>query len=76
MVGVGKGEVAFPFMRMSEREVDVRFQYRYTNTWPRAIRVVGAGVLSNVRKLVTHRFFLSRRLCARLRRARIRRAGR
>ena len=56
VVGVGKSEMAFPFMRMSTREVDVRFQYRYANTWPRAIRLVEAGVLSDVRKLVTHRF--------------------
>ena len=56
VVGVGKSEMTFPFMRMSTREVDVRFQYRYANTWPRAIRLVEAGVLSDVRKLVTHRF--------------------
>jgi len=56
VVGVGKSEITFPFMRMSTREVDVRFQYRYANTWPRAIRLVEAGVLSDVRKLVTHRF--------------------
>ncbi|KAF8496797.1 GroES-like protein [Russula emetica] len=56
VVGVGKSEVQFPFMRMSTREVDVRFQYRYANTWPRAIRLLEAGVLGDVRKLVTHRF--------------------
>jgi len=56
VVGVGKSEMGFPFMRMSTREVDVRFQYRYANTWPRAIRLVEAGVLGDVRKLVTHRF--------------------
>ena len=56
VLGVGKSEMVFPFMRMSTREVDVRFQYRYANTWPRAIRLVEAGVLSDVRKLVTHRF--------------------
>jgi L-iditol 2-dehydrogenase len=60
VVGVGKSEMAFPFMRMSTREVDVRFQYRYANTWPRAIRLVEAGVLpvGDVRRLVTHRFRL------------------
>jgi L-iditol 2-dehydrogenase len=56
VVGVGKSEMQFPFMRMSTREVDVRFQYRYANTWPRAIRLLEAGVLGDVRKLVTHRF--------------------
>ncbi|KAH9984464.1 chaperonin 10-like protein [Russula vinacea] len=45
----GTSEIAFPFMRMSTREVDVRFLYRYANTWPRAIRLVEAGVLGDVR---------------------------
>ncbi|KAG0134711.1 sorbitol dehydrogenase [Tuber indicum] len=56
VVGVGKDEMKFPFMRPSTREVDLKFQYRYCNTWPRAIRLLGSGILSNIRKLVTHRF--------------------
>ena len=54
VLGIGKSEMTFPLMRMSTREVDVRFQYRYT--WLREIRLVEVGVLSDVRKLVTHRF--------------------
>ncbi|KAI9445752.1 GroES-like protein [Lactarius psammicola] len=56
VVGVGKNEMQFPFMRLSTREVDLRFQYRYANTWPKAIRLMEAGLLSDIRKLVTHRF--------------------
>ncbi|KDQ61455.1 hypothetical protein JAAARDRAFT_30893 [Jaapia argillacea MUCL 33604] len=56
VVGVGKNEMKFPFMRLSTREVDLKFQYRYANTWPKAIRLVNSGVLAGVRKLVTHRF--------------------
>ncbi|KAI0261754.1 GroES-like protein [Gloeopeniophorella convolvens] len=56
VVGVGKNEMQFPFMRLSTREVDLRFQYRYANTWPKAIRLVESGVLGDIRKLVTHRF--------------------
>ncbi|KAI9436315.1 GroES-like protein [Lactarius indigo] len=56
VVGVGKNEMQFPFMRLSTREVDLRFQYRYANTWPKAIRLVEAGLLSDIRKFVTHRF--------------------
>lgn len=56
VVGVGKNEMKFPFMRLSTREVDLKFQYRYCNTWPKAIRLVDSGVLSGIRKLVTHRF--------------------
>ncbi|KAI0058746.1 GroES-like protein [Artomyces pyxidatus] len=56
VVGVGKNEMQFPFMRLSTHEIDLRFQYRYANTWPKAIRLVDSGVLKDVRKLVTHRF--------------------
>jgi L-iditol 2-dehydrogenase len=64
VVGVGKSEMQFPFMRLSTREVDVRFQYRYANTWPRAIRLLEAGVLGDVRKLVTHRFTIEEAVSA------------
>ncbi|KAI2783636.1 GroES-like protein [Daldinia loculata] len=57
ITGVGKNEINFPFMRASTREVDVEFQYRYCNTWPRAIRLVENGVV-DLSKLVTHRFKL------------------
>lgn len=56
VVGVGRNEMVFPFMRLSTREVDLKFQYRYCNTWPRAIRLVDSGVLGRIRRLVTHRF--------------------
>lgn len=55
VIGVGKDEIQVPFMRLSTREIDLQFQYRYSNTWPRAIRLVRGGVI-DVRNLVTHRF--------------------
>lgn len=58
VIGVGKDTMSFPFMRLSAREIDLKFQYRYANTWPRAIRLVDSGVLADIRKLVTHRFAL------------------
>jgi len=57
VIGVGKNELNFPFMRCSTREVDLQFQYRYCNTWPRAIRLVQNGVI-DMKKLVTHRYKL------------------
>lgn len=57
IIGVGKNEINFPFMRASTREIDVQLQYRYCNTWPRAIRLVENGVI-DLTKLVTHRFKL------------------
>ncbi|KAH0542975.1 N-terminal acetyltransferase A complex catalytic subunit ard1 [Glutinoglossum americanum] len=55
VIGVGKDEIKIPFMRLSTREVDLQFQYRYNNTWPRAIRLANSGVV-DLGKLVTHRF--------------------
>ncbi|KAM3514017.1 hypothetical protein MY11210_002334 [Beauveria gryllotalpidicola] len=55
IIGVGKDEIRIPFMRASVREVDVQLQYRYSNTWPRAIRLLRSGVI-DLSKLVTHRF--------------------
>lgn len=57
VIGVGKNEMNLPFMRLSVREVDLQFQYRYCNTWPRAIRLVQSGLI-DMKKLVTHRFDL------------------
>ncbi|KAL7791333.1 GroES-like protein [Trichoderma ceciliae] len=55
IIGVGKNEINIPFMRASVREVDIQLQYRYSNTWPRAIRLIENGVL-DLSKFVTHRF--------------------
>ncbi|KAI0466634.1 GroES-like protein [Xylaria cf. heliscus] len=57
VIGVGKNEMNFPFMRCSTREIDLVFQYRYCNTWPRAIRLLENGVI-DLSKLVTHRYKL------------------
>ena len=58
VIGVGKSEIQIPFMRLSTQEIDLQFQYRYSNTWPKAIRLVQSSVI-NVEKLVTHRFNMS-----------------
>ncbi|KAK3954861.1 L-arabinitol 4-dehydrogenase [Pseudoneurospora amorphoporcata] len=55
VIGVGKNEIQIPFMRASVREVDLQFQYRYCNTWPRAIRLVENGLV-DLTRLVTHCF--------------------
>ena len=57
VIGVGKPEMSLPFMRLSTQEIDLQFQYRYANTWPRAIRLVESGVI-NLKRLVTHRYDL------------------
>jgi L-iditol 2-dehydrogenase len=59
VIGVGRNEIKFPFMRASTREVDVQLQYRYSNTWPRAIRLLESGTV-DLSALVTHRFPLEK----------------
>ena len=57
VIGMGKDKLEIPFMRMSAREIDLQFQQRYVNTWPRAIRVLESGMV-DLKKLVTHEFCL------------------
>lgn len=56
VISVGKNEMNIP-STMSTREVDLQFQYRHCNAWPRAIRLVQAGLV-DMKKLVTYRFDL------------------
>jgi L-iditol 2-dehydrogenase len=57
VIGVGKPEQTMPFMHLSANEIDVKFQYRYANQYPKAIRLVEAGLI-NLKPLVTHRYKL------------------
>ena len=47
--------VLYAVFPSSTQEIDLQFQYRYANTWPRAIRLVESGVIA-LDRLVTHRF--------------------
>lgn len=57
-IGNSKPEMEIPYMQLSTQEIDLQFQYRYANTWPRAIRLVESGVI-DMHRLVTHRFDLT-----------------
>ncbi|KAF5387370.1 hypothetical protein D9757_005763 [Collybiopsis confluens] len=63
IIGVGKNEQSFPFMHLSANEIDVQFQYRYANQYPKAIRLIAGGLI-NVKPLVTHRFSLEEAVSA------------
>ncbi|KIK61766.1 hypothetical protein GYMLUDRAFT_42808 [Collybiopsis luxurians FD-317 M1] len=63
IIGVGKNEQVFPFMHLSANEIDVQFQYRYANQYPKAIRLIAGGLI-NVKPLVTHRFTLEEAVAA------------
>ncbi|GMK57854.1 hypothetical protein CspeluHIS016_0406880 [Cutaneotrichosporon spelunceum] len=55
VIGVGKSEQTYPFGYMSTNEIDLQFQYRYANQYPKAIRLVAEGLI-DLKPLVTHRF--------------------
>lgn len=57
VIGVGKEKMEIPFMRCSANEVDLQFQQRYVNMWPRAIRVLQSGMI-DLGAMVTHHFAL------------------
>lgn len=57
VIGCGKDFQNIPFAHMSSREIDIRFQYRYKDTYPKAIALVSSGLI-NLKPLVTHRFAL------------------
>lgn len=57
VIGCGKDFQNIPFAHMSAREIDLRFQYRYKDTYPKAISLVSSGLI-NLKPLVTHRFTL------------------
>ncbi|PLW36419.1 hypothetical protein PCANC_15209 [Puccinia coronata f. sp. avenae] len=59
VIGVGKDKVTLPFSHMSENEVDLQFQFRYANQYPKAIRLVANGLI-DLKPLVTHRFQLQK----------------
>ena len=57
IIGVGKSFQTVPFMHASFREIDIRFQFRYHETYPKAITLVSEGLI-DLKPLVTHRFSL------------------
>ena len=57
VIGVGTEFQNFPFMHLSVNEIDPKFQYRYHDTWPKAICLVSAGLI-DLKPLVTHQFQL------------------
>ncbi|TDZ20168.1 L-arabinitol 4-dehydrogenase [Colletotrichum orbiculare MAFF 240422] len=57
VIGCGKDFATIPFMYMAGKEIDLRFQYRYRDIYPRAIGLVAEGII-DLKPLVTHRFTL------------------
>jgi L-iditol 2-dehydrogenase len=59
VIGVGGDEQSYPFGLVGAREIDLQYQYRYAEQYPKAIRLVSEGLI-NLKPLVTHRFPLNK----------------
>lgn len=58
LVGMGRSEMTIPLTSSTAREVDVIGIFRYRNTWPLCIDLLGTGKI-DVKPLITHRFGFS-----------------
>ncbi|EJU02336.1 GroES-like protein [Dacryopinax primogenitus] len=58
LVGMGTPAALFPLSASALREVDVLGVFRYHDTYPEALRLIGSGALEGIEKMVTHRFAL------------------
>ncbi|OJJ72128.1 hypothetical protein ASPBRDRAFT_207387 [Aspergillus brasiliensis CBS 101740] len=63
VIGVGKDFQNIPFMHMSAKEINLKFQYRYHDIYPKSISLVAAGMI-DLKPLVSHRYKLEEGLQA------------
>ncbi|KAL5715991.1 L-iditol 2-dehydrogenase [Ranunculus cassubicifolius] len=60
LVGMGHTEMNVPLTPAAAREVDIVGIFRYKNTWPLCIELIGSGKI-DVKPLITHRFGFSQK---------------
>ncbi|KAH7104259.1 hypothetical protein BKA62DRAFT_694045 [Auriculariales sp. MPI-PUGE-AT-0066] len=60
LVGMGTPTLTMPLGGAALREVDVLGVFRYHDTWPEALALLGSAKLQGVEDLVTHRLPLNR----------------
>ena len=53
---IGRGDISVEDAEAALREVDIQGSFRYCNTYPTALALLGSGKLPNVDKIITHRF--------------------
>jgi len=58
LIGMGTRSTTLPLSAAALREVDIQGSFRYANTYPEALELLGSGKLPNLDRLITHRFGL------------------
>ena len=53
---MGTRNITFPLSAAALREVDIQGSFRYCNTYPAALALLGSGKLPNLESIITHRF--------------------
>ncbi|KAI0701063.1 chaperonin 10-like protein [Cytidiella melzeri] len=56
LVGMGTRNITLPLSAAALREVDIQGSFRYANTYPEALALLGSGKLPNIENIITHRF--------------------
>ena len=56
LVGMGTRNITLPLSVAALREVDIQGSFRYCNTYPDALALLGSGKLRNITNIITHRF--------------------
>lgn len=56
LVGMGSRNITIPLSSAALREVDIQGSFRYANTYPTALALLGSGKLPNIESIITHRF--------------------
>ena len=56
LVGMGTRNITLPLSAAALREVDIQGSFRYCNTYPAALALLGSGKLPHVERIITHRF--------------------
>lgn len=63
VLGMGKNLQTLPIMDMSMKQIDLKFIFRYHDTWPKAIKLLQSGKI-DVSKIITHSYPLTSALDA------------
>lgn len=63
VLGMGKNLQTLPIMDMSMKQIDLKFIFRYHDTWPKAMKLIQSGKI-DITNVITHSYPLTKGLDA------------